>query len=107
MKTNPVEQNKSKIISRSRLVPGIVLVVFGLAILLLFGRNLQAGQQTTFGLTPIGDKNVIPIPDLKLPVQTSIYVLALITFFVAGWQLARGIRKNSLVVGVVAFCFVA
>ena len=107
MTTNQVHKNEKKTTLRSRLAPGILLIVVGLAILLLFGLNLQPGQRTTFGLTPLGDPNVIPIPDLVLPVQAAIYVLALIAFFVGGWQLARGIRSTSLLAGVVAFCFVA
>jgi ABC-type uncharacterized transport system permease subunit len=106
MTTKLVQKNEKKILPRSRLVPGILLVVAGLIILLLFGLNLKAGQQTTFRLTPIGDKNVIPIPDLVLPVQATIYVLVLVVFFAAGWQLARGIRSNGVMVSIVAFCFV-
>jgi ABC-type uncharacterized transport system permease subunit len=107
MTTNPVKSNEIKSTLRTRMVPGILLVVAGLVILLLFGMNIQAGQQTTFGLTPQGNTNVIPVPDLVLPVQGAIYILALVTFFVGGWQLARGIRSTTLLVGVVAFCFVA
>jgi len=107
MTTKLVQQDKKTFIPRSRLIPGIVLVLTGLLILLLFGLNLKPGQQTTFGLTPLGDKNVIPIPDLVLPVQASIYVLILAIFFLAGWQLARGIRSNGIMVAAVAFCFVA
>jgi general nucleoside transport system permease protein len=107
MTTNLVHKNENKNKFRTRLAPGIFLIVTGLAILLLFGRNIKAGQTTTFGLTPMGDKIVIPISDLVLPVQTTIYVLALVTFFVGAWQLARGIRSTGLLVGVVAFCFVA
>jgi general nucleoside transport system permease protein len=107
MTTNPVNRNEKKNTLRSRLAPAILLFVAGLAILLLFGLNLKSGQVTTFGLTPEGDKNVIPIPNLVLPVQPAIYVLAIITFFVGGWQLARGIRSTGLLAGAVAFCFVA
>jgi ABC-type uncharacterized transport system permease subunit len=107
MTTNLVQKNNKKTNFRTRLAAGILLVVTGLAILLLFGLNTKPGQLTTFGLTPLGDKNVIPIPDLILPVQPAIYVLALIAFFVGGWQLARGIRSTGILAGVVAFCFVA
>jgi len=107
MTTKLVRKNEKKVFPRSRLIPGILLVAAGLIILLLFGIPLKAGLHTTFRLTPIGDKNVIPIPDLVLPVQASIYVLVLAVFFAAGWQLARGIRSNGIMVGVVAFCFVA
>jgi simple sugar transport system permease protein len=107
MTTNPVNNFENKSNLRTRLVPGILLFVAGLAIFLLFGMDIRAGQQTTFGLTPQGNTNVIPIPDLVLPVQGAIYILALVTFFVGGWQLARGIRSTTLLVGVVAFCFIA
>jgi simple sugar transport system permease protein len=108
MTTNLVQKNEKKTTNlRKRLAPGILLIVAGLAIILLFGLNLKPGQLTTFGLTPQGDKNVIPIPDLVLPVQPAIFVLAIIAFFVGGWQLARGIRSTGVLAGVVAFCFVA
>ncbi|MGA2489631.1 MAG: ABC transporter permease [Anaerolineales bacterium] len=107
MTTNLVQKNDKKSNLRTRLVPGILLIVAGLAILFLFGLNLKPELHSTFGLTPLGDKNVIPISDLVLPVQPAIYFLVLVTFFVGGWQLARGIRSNNLMVGLVAFCFVA
>jgi ABC-type uncharacterized transport system permease subunit len=107
MTTNLVNKNEKKPNLRTRLVPGIFLIVAGLVILLLFGLNIQPGQQTSFGLTPLGDANVIPIPDLVLPVQAAIYVLVLVTFFVGGWQLARGVRSTTLLIGAVAFCFIA
>jgi ABC-type uncharacterized transport system permease subunit len=107
MTTNLADKNENKTNFRSRLTFGILLIVAGLAIVLLFGLNLKPGLHTTFGLTPPGDKNVIPIPDMVLPVQTSIYFLALVSIFVGGWQLARGIRSTGILAGVVAFCFVA
>ncbi|HTX90341.1 MAG TPA: ABC transporter permease, partial [Anaerolineales bacterium] len=107
MTTNPAPQNEKKTNLRGRLVPGILLIIAGLAIILLFGLNIQPGQNSTLGLTPLGDTNVIPIPDLVLPAQLAIYILALIIFFVGAWQLARGIRSTNALVGVVAFCFVA
>jgi simple sugar transport system permease protein len=107
MTTNLVHKNAKKTNFRTRLAPGILLIVAGLAIIFLFGLNIKPGLYTTFGLTPLGDKNVIPIPDMVLPVQPAIYVLALVAFFVAGWQMARGIRSTGILAGVVAFCFVA
>jgi general nucleoside transport system permease protein len=108
MTTNmAMNTNEKKSTLRSRLTLGILLIIAGLAILLLFGRNLQPGLTSSFGLTPQGDTNVIPIPDLVLPVQASLFVLALISVFLGGWQLARGIRSTNLLVGIVAFCFVA
>jgi ABC-type uncharacterized transport system permease subunit len=106
MTTNLAPTFKKKTTLRSRLALGILLIATGLSIFLLFGVNIKPGIFTTFVLTPQGDTNVIPIPNLVLPVQTAIYVLALAAVFVGGWQLARGIRSNGILAGVVAFCFV-
>ena len=91
--------------SRSRWM-GILFLVIGLAILLLFGRALEPGQQAKFGLNPGYASQAIPIPDLVLPVQPTIYVLALFILFLGGWQLARGFRSTDAVLGVVAVFFV-
>jgi simple sugar transport system permease protein len=107
MATKIVQQNGTKSYRRTRLVPGLLLIAAGMLILLLFGFRLEPGQQAQFGLTPSGDTDVIPIPDLVLPVQPAIYALVIITVFLGGWQLARGIRSTGALVGVVAFCFVA
>jgi general nucleoside transport system permease protein len=106
MTTNLAPTFKKKTTLRSRLAPGILLIATGLAIIFLFGVNIKPGLFTTFVLTPQGDKNVIPIPNMVLPVQSAIYVLALAAIFVGGWQLARGVRSNGILAGVVAFCFV-
>jgi simple sugar transport system permease protein len=106
MTTKLANKNKKKTTLRTRLVPGILLIVAGLAILLLFGQNIEPGLRTSFNLTPQGDTNVIPIPNLVLPVQTTIYVLVLVAFFLGAWQLARGIRSTGLMVGVIALCFI-
>jgi general nucleoside transport system permease protein len=107
MTTNlvPIKEKTSNL--RARLAAGILLLFTGLAIILLFGVNTKPGLNTTFGLTPLGDTNVIPIPNLVLPSQTAIYVVAIVAIFVGGWQLARGIRSTGILAGVVAFCFVA
>jgi simple sugar transport system permease protein len=107
MTTNLVTPKEKKPYPRNRLVVGIVLIVTGLAILLLFGLHIPPGQLASYELTPSGDTNVIPIPRLILPVLPSIYVLAFIALFLGGWQLARGIRSTGLLAGVVGFCFVA
>jgi simple sugar transport system permease protein len=86
---------------------GILLLATGLVMFWLFGMDLEPGLQAKFGLNPGYASQAIPIPDLVLPVQTSIYVLALIMLFLGGWQLARGFRSMGAVVGIVAFCFVA
>ncbi len=107
MATKIVQQNEKKSYTRAHLVPGLLLIAAGLIILLLFGLKLEPGQQSTFGLTPLGDTNAVQVPDLVVPVQPAIYALVLVTVFFGAWQLARGFRTNSALVGIVAFCFVA
>jgi ABC-type uncharacterized transport system permease subunit len=107
MTTTLAPKNDKKSTLRTRLVPGILLILSGLLIILLFGLNIQSGLHSSFGLTPEGDKFVIPIPQLVVPAQPAIYALALVAFFLGAWQLARGIRSTNLLVGIVALCFVA
>jgi len=91
-------------VTRSR-ITGLLLLATGLVMFVLFGMNLEPGQQANFGLNPGYASQAIPIPDLVLPVQTTMYVLILTTLFLGGWQLARGFRSTGLVIGIVAFCF--
>ncbi len=98
-------QSSKKTIERGRLVGGIVLLLLGLLMYLLFGTGLDATQKTTFGMNVLRSQ-ALPIPDLVLPVKAAIYILILIVVFLGGWQLARGVRRNGLLVGIVAFAFV-
>jgi simple sugar transport system permease protein len=93
--------------TRSRLIPGSLLIATGLLMLFFFGRNLEAGQMTKFGLSSGSNSQAIPIPDLVLPVQPSIYILIIAVIFLGAWQMARGIRSTGLLLGIVAFIFIA
>ena len=88
-------------------VTGLVLLVIGLAIFGLFGAALEPGLETKFGLNPGFGSQAIKIPDLVLPTQPAIYMLAGMAVFFGAWQLARGFRSVGAVIGIVAFCFVA
>ncbi len=105
MATTLARQAPTTAMSRSRWM-GVLFLVIGLAILLLFGRSLEPGLQAKFGLNPGYVSQAIHIPDLVLPVQPTIYVLALLILFLGGWQLARGFRSSDAVLGVVALFFV-
>jgi simple sugar transport system permease protein len=105
MTTETTEQNRKTSFVRARLVPGLILIAIGLLILFLFGAGTQPGQQATFGMNAMRSQ-AIPIPDLTLPVQPTIYVMILVTVFLGAWQVARGVRSTGLLVGLVAFCFV-
>jgi simple sugar transport system permease protein len=106
MTTELIQQGKKSSFVGARLIPGVILIAIGLLILLLFGADTRPGQQATFGMNAMRSQ-ALPIPDLTLPVQPAIYFLILVTVFVGAWQLARGVRSTGVLVGVVAFCFVA
>ncbi len=93
--------------NRRRMAIGLSLLVIGLLIFLLFVLGTQPGQQATFKLNLTGTSNAIPIPDLTLPVQPSLYFLIAVIVFLGGWQFARGTRSLGWTIGIVAFCFIA
>ncbi|HEX2995630.1 MAG TPA: ABC transporter permease [Anaerolineales bacterium] len=95
--------------NRKRVGIGIALLVAGLLMFIFFVRAEQAGQTATFGMNLAGSaqSETVTVPDLVLPVQTSLYVLILVTIFLGAWQVARGVRSTGTLVGIVAFCFVS
>ena len=95
------------IINQRRVTTGIVLILIGLLMFLLFVRDTQPGQQATFGMNLSSSVETIQIPDLVLPVQMSLYVLIFVVVFLGGWQIARGAQSTGWIVGAVSFCFVA
>lgn len=90
---------------RSQIAYGITLVVVGLVIFLLFGLNTQADTLTTFGLNLAGSQ-AVEISDFVVPSQITIYLMAGIAVFAGAYQLARGVRSTSWLIGILAFTFV-
>jgi general nucleoside transport system permease protein len=90
---------------RKQISYGVTLLVTGLLIYLLFGLNTEAGLLTTFGLNLAGTQ-ALPIGDLIIPAQATVYLMAAIAAFVGAYQLARGVRSTGALLGVVAFTFV-
>ena len=105
MTIETLQQDKKASTQRRQIIIGIVLLLIGLLMFVLFVRGTQSGQEATFGMNLGTD--TINIPDLVLPVQPSLYALITMVVFLAGWQLARGIRSTGLLVGLVSFAFVA
>ena len=101
----PNEKNIKKIF-RTRILPGLLVILFGLFIFLLFGLDTTAGSLATFGLNPSYETQALRVPDLVLPVRGSIYVLILVVVFLGAFQMARGIKSTGLLVGIVAATFV-
>jgi ABC-type uncharacterized transport system permease subunit len=99
-------EKQTKSILRLRIISGILLIAVALFMFLVFGLGSAGSRVATFGLNPSYNSQALHIPDLVLPVQASIYFLCLVAVFMGAWQLARGFRSSSLVVGVVAFIFI-
>ena len=90
---------------RLRIGYGVVLLAVGLFIYLVLGLNTQAGLQTTYGINLVGSR-AVPVPDLVVPAQLTINLMAAIAVFVGAFQLARGIKSTGALVGVIALTFV-
>jgi general nucleoside transport system permease protein len=90
---------------RTQTIYGIILLGVGLFIYLVFGLNTQAGLQTTFGINLAGSQ-AISVPDLVVPAQLTVTIMAAIAIFVGAFQLARGVRSTGWLVGIIATTFV-
>lgn len=104
MTSNTLSSKLETLVPRARLTSGLLLFAAGLLILFLFGLTSPVGESATFGLN-LGSQ-AVKIPDMILPVRTTIYVLTLVLFFLGGWQLAKGTRSSGLLIFAFAFCFV-
>ncbi|GAB4469319.1 MAG: ABC transporter permease [Anaerolineae bacterium] len=85
---------------------GLFFLLAALLIALIFARGAQPGQLTRFVLNPSGETQALPVPDLVFGTQPVLYVLAVLTAFLGGWQLARGFRRANLLLSIVALLFV-
>ena len=84
---------------------GFVFLGAGLLIFLLFARTTAGDLVSTFVLNPTRS-DALQAPDVLAPSATTLYVFALASVFVGGWQLARGFRRVNAALGVVAVLFV-
>jgi general nucleoside transport system permease protein len=90
---------------KSQVLYGSVLIGVGLLIFLLFGLNTEAGVTTTFG-TNLAGTEAVTIPDIVLPSQATVILMAAVAVFIGAFHLARGIRSIGIVIGVIALTFV-
>ena len=84
--TTSIEKQPKKVF-RSRILPGILTLVFAALIFLLFGMDSIAGEKATFGLNPSYESEAFSIPDLVLPVRGSLYILVLAMVFLTAFVL--------------------
>jgi ABC-type uncharacterized transport system permease subunit len=85
---------------------GIFFLVVALAIFGLFALNSNPEMTTTFGLNPGARTNAPQIGDWTVPTQTTLWLLAIVSAFMGGWQLARGFKRVNLALLTVALIFV-
>ncbi|MEN6478996.1 MAG: ABC transporter permease [Anaerolineales bacterium] len=87
---------------RSRTM-GVFLILIGLLIYGAFVRSSSVGQLATFGMNPGRQTQAMRIPDITLPVLTSLYVMSLLSVALGVGQLVWGWRRaEGLVLGLVA-----
>ncbi len=103
--TNTNKVINTALAKRTQIIYGIVLLVLGLLIYLLFGRNTEAGVTTTFGLNLV-NAQAIKIPDLVVPAQATVLAMVAIAVFFGAYQLARGVRSTGLLIGIIAATFI-
>lgn len=104
--TNTNIQINTALEQRKRITYGMTLLVTGVLIYLFFGINSSASGQTTFGLNLLGSQ-AIEVKDLVLPAQSTIYLMVGIVVFAGAYQLARGVKSTGLLIGLIAFTFIA
>ncbi len=93
-------------LSRQRAL-GIFYAAVGFLILILFSRDVQAGDLATLGLNTPRSIEWVKLPDLVLPVLPTVWVLGLITIGLGGYQALRGFQKTGWLLGVVSLAFLS
>jgi simple sugar transport system permease protein len=83
----------------------VEFLLLGAAIWLFFGRTVEAGSVTSFGLVPGGFES--NLPDWILPAPATLNVLATLSIFFGGYQVIRGFgRRTNTILGLVAAFFI-
>ncbi len=87
-------------------VYGLLFLIAGLLIYVLFARGATSDQTSIFNLTPRGETAAAFLEALQLPTRTTLHVLAGICAFVGIWQLVVGFRGANTALASVAVVFV-
>jgi ABC-type uncharacterized transport system permease subunit len=106
MTATVIERKEVELVSPTRQrVMGILFLVLGVAIWLFFGRSVEAGSITTFGLVPGGFES--NLPDWVLPAPATLNVLAFASLFLGAYQVIRGFgRRTNTILAIVAGFFI-
>lgn len=93
-------------VRRARVI-GVIFLLVGALIALLFGLGAQGGIQSRLALNPARGGTLFTLPDLVVPARNTALVIAAACAFLGGVQLSRGFgRRVTLVLGIVASLFV-
>lgn len=108
MTTTALRRTVERESSTRRIIIGALFILLGAVTLLYFGRGLEPGMQTTFGLTPGGAQ--VTLPDWELNTAGTLTLLGLLSIAMGGFQLVRGFhgwtnRVLALVAGMFIFAF--
>jgi simple sugar transport system permease protein len=102
--TAAISEARGRWLTRGRVL-GIGYLLLALAIVVLF--NGLSGEDTRFGLNS-GPRPVIPLPDLIVPSQATVWLMAGVCAFAGVVQLLRaGTRWWVVILGIVIVAFVA
>ncbi|HEY9153171.1 MAG TPA: ABC transporter permease [Anaerolineales bacterium] len=104
--TTQLELKKQNISDTRRIAIGASLLVMAVLMFLLFVQNTKPGQTATFGTNLSGPDKAIPIPDIVLPVQPTLYLLIGVVVVLGVWELFRGTRLTAWLISIAVFCFV-
>lgn len=91
---------------RARVV-GILFLLVGVLIVLVFGLGSEGGVVSRLGLNPARAETLFRLPDLVLPARSTAFLLGAVCAFLGGVQLSRGFeRRVNLVIAIVLVLFV-
>ena len=95
-----IETSKTK-----QIVLGVVFIVIGVLIHLVFTSKLNPSQITTFGLNPGGQPKILP--DWKLNSYYTLLAFSIISIFLGIIQILKGFRQwTNGILGVLIFLFI-
>ncbi|HUI88899.1 MAG TPA: ABC transporter permease [Anaerolineales bacterium] len=92
--------------STRKITVGFSLLMLAVLMFILFVQNTKPGETATFGTNLSGPNQPVPIPDIALPVQPTLYALIGITLVLAVWVFLRGTRGSGWLISIAVFCFV-
>ena len=86
---------------------GVFFLLVAAAIFLLFVLNTDGAMMSTLKLNPTTKNKPIHVPDLVLPTRLSLLALMIITGALGAYQLGRGFRSVTMVLGIIFLIFIA